>query len=52
MLIGMVGAVVGGLLALVVEVRNIPLLGELVTATLGAILCLWVWDIYSRRRSR
>ncbi|MEO1199823.1 MAG: GlsB/YeaQ/YmgE family stress response membrane protein [Pseudomonadota bacterium] len=50
MLIGMVGAIVGGVLGLIVDIRNIPLLGELVMATLGAILCLWAWSIYSSRK--
>jgi uncharacterized membrane protein YeaQ/YmgE (transglycosylase-associated protein family) len=43
LLIGVVGAVVGGLLAGLLGIAAYGLLGQIVVATLGAILCIWVW---------
>ena len=44
LLIGIIGAVVGGLLAGLVGISAYGLLGEIIIATLGAILCLFVWQ--------
>jgi uncharacterized membrane protein YeaQ/YmgE (transglycosylase-associated protein family) len=35
--------VVGGLLAGVLGIAAYGLIGQIIIATLGAILCLWVW---------
>jgi uncharacterized membrane protein YeaQ/YmgE (transglycosylase-associated protein family) len=43
-LIGVVGAVVGGLLAGLVGIGAYGVIGEIIIATLGAILCIWVWQ--------
>jgi len=43
LLIGVVGAVVGGFLAGLIGIGAYGLLGEIVIATLGAILCIYVW---------
>jgi len=43
LLIGIVGAVVGGFLAGLLGIGAYGLLGEIVIATLGAILCIWLW---------
>ena len=40
LLIGIIGAVVGGLLGL----GAYNLIGEIIIATLGAILCIFVWQ--------
>jgi uncharacterized membrane protein YeaQ/YmgE (transglycosylase-associated protein family) len=44
LLIGVVGAVVGGLLAGLVGIGAYGVIGEIIIATLGAILCIWVWQ--------
>ena len=44
LLIGVVGAVVGGFLAGLLGIGAYGLLGEIVIATLGAILCIWHLD--------
>jgi len=44
LLIGIVGAVVGGLLAGVFGIGAYGLIGQIIIATLGAILCIWVWQ--------
>ncbi len=44
LLIGVIGAVVGGFLAGLVGIGAYGLLGEIIVATLGAVLCLWVWQ--------
>ena len=43
LLIGIIGAVVGGLLAGLVGIAAYGLIGQIIIATLGAILCLWLW---------
>jgi uncharacterized membrane protein YeaQ/YmgE (transglycosylase-associated protein family) len=43
LLIGVVGAVVGGFLAGLLGIGAYGLLGEIVIATLGAILCIYIW---------
>src|SRR4029078_10360128 len=43
LLIGVVGAVVGGFLAVLRGIGAYGLLGEIVIATLGAILCIYIW---------
>ena len=44
LLIGIIGAVVGGLLAGLLGIAAYGLLGEIIIATLGAILCIFVWQ--------
>ena len=44
LLIGVIGAVVGGLLAGLVGIAAYGLIGQIIIATLGAVLCLWVWQ--------
>ena len=44
LLIGIIGAVVGGLLAGVIGIAAYGPIGQIIIATLGAILCLWVWQ--------
>lgn len=48
MAVGIAGAVVGGVLAGLVGLRTIHIIGELIVATLGAILCIWLWKRYGR----
>ena len=44
LLVGVVGAVVGGLLAGLVGIGATGLAGQIIIATVGAIICLWVWQ--------
>lgn len=44
LLIGVVGAVVGGLLGGVVGITASNLLGQVIIATAGAVLCIWLWQ--------
>lgn len=44
LLIGVIGAVVGGFLAGLLGIAAYGLIGEIIVATLGAILCIWVWQ--------
>jgi uncharacterized membrane protein YeaQ/YmgE (transglycosylase-associated protein family) len=44
LLIGLVGAVTGGLLARLPRLGTYGEIGEVVTATLGAIVCILVWQ--------
>jgi uncharacterized membrane protein YeaQ/YmgE (transglycosylase-associated protein family) len=44
LLVGVVGAVVGGLLAGLVGIGASGLIGQIIIATVGAIICLWVWQ--------
>jgi uncharacterized membrane protein YeaQ/YmgE (transglycosylase-associated protein family) len=44
LLIGVVGAVVGGLLAGLVGIGAYGLIGQIIIATVGAVICLWVWQ--------
>jgi uncharacterized membrane protein YeaQ/YmgE (transglycosylase-associated protein family) len=44
LLIGLVGAVTGGLLARLPRLGTYGEIGEVVTATLGAIICILVWQ--------
>jgi uncharacterized membrane protein YeaQ/YmgE (transglycosylase-associated protein family) len=44
LLIGIIGAVVGGFLAGLLGIAAYGLLGEIIVATLGAVLCIWVWQ--------
>jgi len=43
LLVGVVGAVVGGFLAGLVGIAAYGLIGQIVVATLGAILCIYLW---------
>ncbi len=43
LLIGVVGAVVGGFIAGLIGIGAGGIIGQIIIATLGAILCLWVW---------
>jgi uncharacterized membrane protein YeaQ/YmgE (transglycosylase-associated protein family) len=44
LLIGVVGAMVGGFIARLLGLTAYNVVGEVVVATLGAILCLYVWQ--------
>jgi len=44
LLIGVVGAMVGGFIARLLGLTAYNVIGEVVVATLGAILCLYVWQ--------
>jgi len=43
LLIGVVGAVVGGFIAGLIGIGAGGIIGQIIIATLGAILCIWVW---------
>jgi uncharacterized membrane protein YeaQ/YmgE (transglycosylase-associated protein family) len=44
LLIGIVGAMVGGFVARMLGLTAYNVVGEVVVATMGAILCLYVWQ--------
>ena len=44
LLIGIIGAVVGGLLAGLLGLGAYNLIGEIIIATVGAIVCILVWQ--------
>jgi uncharacterized membrane protein YeaQ/YmgE (transglycosylase-associated protein family) len=44
LLIGVVGAMLGGFIARLLGLTAYNVVGEVVVATLGAILCLYVWQ--------
>ena len=44
LLIGVVGAVVGGFIAGLIGIGAYGIIGQIIVATLGAILCLWIWQ--------
>ena len=44
LLIGIIGAVVGGLLAGLLGLGAYNLIGEIIIATIGAIICILVWQ--------
>lgn len=44
LLIGIIGAMVGGFIARLLGITAYNVVGEVVVATLGAILCLYVWQ--------
>jgi uncharacterized membrane protein YeaQ/YmgE (transglycosylase-associated protein family) len=44
LLIGIIGAVVGGLLADLLGLGAYNLIGEIIIATLDAILCIFIWQ--------
>jgi uncharacterized membrane protein YeaQ/YmgE (transglycosylase-associated protein family) len=44
LLFGVVGAVIGGFLAQLLGLTAHNIVGEIVVATLGAVLVLWVWQ--------
>ncbi len=44
LLIGVIGAVVGGLLAGLLGLGAYNLIGQIIIATLGAVLCIWIWQ--------
>jgi uncharacterized membrane protein YeaQ/YmgE (transglycosylase-associated protein family) len=44
LLIGVVGAVVGGFIAGLIGIGAYGSIGQIIVATLGAILCLWIWQ--------
>ncbi len=48
MLVGMAGAIVGRLLAGLVGIAAIHIIGQLIIATIGAVLCIWLWRRYAR----
>jgi len=47
--VGIVGALIGGTLATLLQLRVVGILGELVVATAGAILFLWLLGLIRRR---
>jgi uncharacterized membrane protein YeaQ/YmgE (transglycosylase-associated protein family) len=44
LLIGIIGAVVGGLLAGLLGLGAYNVIGEIIIATIGAIICILVWQ--------
>jgi uncharacterized membrane protein YeaQ/YmgE (transglycosylase-associated protein family) len=44
LLVGVGGAVVGGFLAGLIGLGAYNLIGEIIIATLGAILCIYIWQ--------
>ncbi len=44
LLIGIIGAVVGGLLASLLGLGAHNVIGEIIIATIGAIICILVWQ--------
>jgi uncharacterized membrane protein YeaQ/YmgE (transglycosylase-associated protein family) len=44
LLVGIVGAMVGGFIARILGLTAYNVVGEVVVATMGAILCLYVWQ--------
>jgi uncharacterized membrane protein YeaQ/YmgE (transglycosylase-associated protein family) len=44
LLIGVIGALVGGFIARVLGLTAANVVGEVVVATFGAIICLYVWQ--------
>lgn len=44
LLIGVSVAVVGGLLAGLLGLGAYNLIGQIIIATLGAVLCIWIWQ--------
>ena len=48
MAVGMVGALVGGILGGVIGLRSVHIVGELLLATAGAVLCLYLLKRYGR----
>lgn len=49
LVIGVVGALVGGWLAGLLGIGGSGLLYTIVVATLGAVVFLWIWKMLSRR---
>lgn len=43
LIVGVIGAYVGGFIANLIGIQLYGILGAVVIATLGAILCLWIW---------
>jgi uncharacterized membrane protein YeaQ/YmgE (transglycosylase-associated protein family) len=48
-LVGIIGAVIGGWLFTLLGVATYGLLGSLITAVLGAVLLLFILSMFSRR---
>jgi uncharacterized membrane protein YeaQ/YmgE (transglycosylase-associated protein family) len=44
LLVGIVGAMVGGFIARILGLTAHNVVGDVVVATMGAILCLYVWQ--------
>lgn len=44
LLIGVVGAVVGGLLGGFIGITASNIVGQIIIATAGAALCIWLWQ--------
>ncbi len=44
LLFGVIGALVGGFLAQLLGLTAFNVVGEIVVATLGAIICIYVWQ--------
>jgi len=49
LLIGIIGAVVGGLLAGLLGLGAYNIIGEIIIATIGAIICILVWQTHAVR---
>jgi len=52
LIIGVLGAIVGGFLFQLIGLRSFSLLGSLVTATVGAVLLLYLLSLAARKSSR
>jgi uncharacterized membrane protein YeaQ/YmgE (transglycosylase-associated protein family) len=52
LIIGCIGAVVGGFLLHLIGLATVSLLGSLVTATVGAVVLLWLFNKYGRGKIR
>lgn len=44
LLFGVIGALVGGFLAQLLGLTAFNVVGEIVVATLGAVICIYVWQ--------
>lgn len=51
LVIGIVGAFIGGMLFWLVGLRSSGFFGALVVATIGAVIFLWLLDRYDRPKS-
>lgn len=49
LVLGVVGAIVGGFLFRLLGFMSIGLISQIITATVGAVICLAAWRAYKRR---
>lgn len=52
LLIGIIGAVVGGLLAGLLGLGAYNMIGKIIIATIGAIICIWCGSAFAERVDR